>query len=97
MPDGGGSNSSTSLRPLGNRVLLRKIEETVRGGIRRPEGSEVQENVTQEYELIEGPIELDGGARVYLARHKGWRIERNGEDDLYVADVEDILAVEESA
>ena len=110
------SDTGKRLRPLGNRVLLRKVEVSSRGGIVQPRGIEGDEG-TQEYEVVVGihirksygdggvplpktdpaNIDLPNGARVYLAKHKGWKLERDGEDELYVADVEDVLAVEESA
>lgn len=31
--------------------------------------------------------------RIYLARHKGWKIETSSGDELYVAEVDDILAL----
>lgn len=103
-----------SLKPLGNRVLLRKIEGDTRGGITVPRGAEVEESTAQEYEVVglpnltdykladavgiaagNIPERLPIGTRIYLARHKGWKIETRDGDEFYVADVEDILAVEE--
>lgn len=55
-----------------------------------------EESGSQEYEVIESLTSIvQRGDRVYLARHKGWKIETNDDEELYAADVDDILAVEE--
>lgn len=91
---------STRLRPLGRRVILRKIEAGSRGGISVPKSIESEEH-TQAYEVVARPQPIVDsclvmGDKVYLARHKGYKIDRDGEE-LYVADVDDLLAVEEEA
>lgn len=101
----------TRLRPLGNRVILKKIEEDKSGGVFIPKGME-QEEGTQEFEVVEVPaysVDVKGKSpavidsivrellkptdRIYLARHKGYKILTNSGEELYAADIEDVLAV----
>lgn len=108
------------LIPLGNRVILRRIEESRRGtGPVVPKmagefGGDERE-LTQAYEIVAVPCSSDFdddygncdvhskvsglddatiGDRVYLARHKGYRISTFDGEELYAADISDILAVE---
>lgn len=90
-------DSAKRLRPLGNRVLLRKIESGNSGGIVKPQGVESEDMGALEYEVVESTSSsLAPGERVYLPKSKSWKLEHDGEE-LYAAEVEDILAVEESA
>jgi co-chaperonin GroES (HSP10) len=89
----------TRLRPLGPRVILKKIESDTKGGLRMPDSVD-SETGSQEYEVVALAAELSAasprpGDRIYLAKHKGYKIEKNDGEELYAAEVVDILAVEE--
>lgn len=90
------------LIPLGRRVILRKVEESTRNGIRTQLDGAPREEGSQEYVVVAGGCVISSGdnvwvlgpgQRVYLALHKGWKIETRDGEEWYAAEVDDILAV----
>lgn len=100
---------TTRLKPLGNRVILRKIDQGSHGGVAIPKTVERDDDGTQEFEVVESAGDhtctkprchythsggLHVGSRIYLARYKGWKVLTSSGEELYIADVDDVLAVE---
>jgi chaperonin GroES len=94
--------TKTKIKPLGNRVLVRKIEEQeqIKGGIIIPDAAK---EASQEAEVIalgsgrndEGKIlefEVKVGDRVLISRYGGTEVKRDKEM-LVVLRQDDILAV----
>jgi chaperonin GroES len=90
------------IKPLGNRVLVKKIEEQeqVKGGIIIPDAAK---EISQEAEIIalgsgkneDGEVldfEVKVGDRVLISKYGGTEIKRNG-DVLVILKQDDILAI----
>ena len=91
-----------SIRPLGNRVLVKKLEEKeqVKGGIIIPDAAK---EASQEAEVValgsgrndEGKViefEVKVGDKVLISKYGGTEI-KQGKDTLLVLRQDDILAV----
>jgi len=82
------------LKPLGNRVLVRKLEEEEEGGIVLPADVERDEKYVKAEVLEVGTaekIEVKKGDRVLLSGYGGTEVELDGEKLLIVKST-DILA-----
>jgi chaperonin GroES len=82
------------LKPLGNRVLVKKLEEEEEGGIVLPADAERDEKHirAQVLELGTGEkIEVKKGDKVLLSSFGGTEIELDGEE-LLIVKATDILA-----
>jgi chaperonin GroES len=96
------SKRQTTLRPLHDRVLVKRIEEeTVRRGIIIPDSAKEK---PQEGKIIavgkgkvaddgkKSPLDVKAGDRVLFARYSGSEISLDGEDYLVMKE-EDLLGV----
>lgn len=97
------SKNKTSITPLGDRVLVRRVEETetIRGGIHIPDSAREK---PQEAEVLAlGPgrrdkhgkriaFEVKAGDRVLVAKFGGTEVQRDGETLLLLRE-DDILGV----
>ncbi|MDR1233058.1 MAG: co-chaperone GroES [Puniceicoccales bacterium] len=94
--------TKTKIKPLGNRVLVKKIEEQeqIKGGIIIPDAAK---EASQEAEVIalgsgrndEGKVlefEVKVGDRVFISKYGGTEVKRDKET-LVVLRQDDILAV----
>lgn len=94
MPD----LSQSHLIPLFSRVLLRKIEQSSRGGLTIPRGSVDAEELTDEYEvLLIGDavnVAVRVGDRLVYPLDKRWKIvDPVTGSELYIANIDDALAI----
>jgi chaperonin GroES len=85
----------TKLKPLGNRVLVRKIEEEEEGGIILPEEAKKDEDYVRALVLEIGTddkIEVKKGDKVLLSGFSGTKVKIEGEE-LTIVKASDILAL----
>lgn len=96
-------NDQTNFRPLGNRVLLRRLdaEQTLKGGIILPESSKKKQEQAEIIALGSGkkdkdghiiPIDLKIGDIVLMEKYSGQEIHLNDED-LVIVRADDLIAV----
>ena len=92
-----------SFRPLGNRVLLRRLaaEETLKGGIILPDTAKKKQEQAEVIAIGTGkkdkqghliPIPVHVGDIVLIEKYSGQEISLNGED-FVIARAEDLIAV----
>jgi len=84
----------TKLKPLGNRVLVRKLEEEEESGIVLPADVERDEKYIRAEVLEVGTaekIEVKKGDKVLLSSYGGTEVELDGEE-LLIVKTNDILA-----
>lgn len=92
-----------SLRPLGNRVLLRRLaaEETLKGGIILPDAAKKKQEQAEVMAVGTGkkdksgqliPIPVKTGDVVLLEKYSGQEVTLDGEDYVIVRS-EDLIAV----
>jgi chaperonin GroES len=82
------------LKPLGNRVLVKKLEEEEEGGIVLPADVERDEKYIRAEVLEVGTaekIEVKKGDKVLLSSYGGTEVELDGEE-LLIVKTTDILA-----
>lgn len=93
----------TSLRPLGNRVLLRRLaaEETLKGGIILPDNAKKKQEHAEVIAIGTGkkdknnhiiPIPVQVGDIVLIEKYSGQEVTLDGED-YTIARGEDLIAV----
>ena len=87
----------TKLKPLGNRVLVKKLEEEEEGGIVLPADVERDEKYIRA-EVIEvgtaEKIEVEKGDEVLLSSYGGTEVELDGEELLIVKTTEILAKLE---
>lgn len=93
----------TSLRPLGNRVLLRRLaaEETLKGGIILPDNAKKKQEHAEVIAIGTGKKDKNGhlvaipvkvGDIVLIEKYSGQEVTLNGEDYV-IARGEDLIAI----
>jgi chaperonin GroES len=94
---------STSFRPLGNRVLLRRLaaEETLKGGIILPENAKKKQEHAEVIAIGTGkkdkngqliPIPVKVGDIVLIEKYSGQEVNLNNEDYV-ITRADDLIAV----
>lgn len=95
--------SSTLLRPLGNRVLLRRLEaeETLKGGIILPDNAKKKQEHAEVVAIGTGkkdkngvliPIPVKVGDIVLIEKYSGQEVALNDEDYV-IARADDLIAI----
>jgi chaperonin GroES len=95
--------TKTSLRPLGNRVLLRRLaaDETLKGGIILPDNAKKKQEHAEVIAIGTGkkdknglliPIPVKAGDIVLIEKYSGQDVTLDGEDYV-IARGEDLIAI----
>lgn len=95
--------SNTSLRPLGNRVLVRRLdaEETLKGGIILPDSAKKKQEQAQVVAIGTGkkdkngqiiPIPVKNGDIILIEKYSGQEVTLNDEEFVIVRS-DDIIAI----
>ncbi len=98
-----GNSTSTSLRPLGNRVLLRRLaaEEKLKGGIILPDAAKKKQEQAEVIAIGTGkkdkngqllPISVKPGDIVLIEKYSGQEITLNDEEYM-IARADDLIAI----
>lgn len=93
----------TTLKPLGNRVLLRRLEaeETLKGGIILPDAAKKKQEQAEVIAIGNGkrdangkhvPINLNIGDIVLIEKYSGQEVRLNDEDYI-IARADDLIAI----
>ncbi|MEI8366243.1 MAG: co-chaperone GroES [Parachlamydiaceae bacterium] len=101
--DKASTQKHTSLRPLGNRVLLRRLaaEESLKGGIILPDAAKKKQEQAEVVAIGTGkkdkngqliPIPVKAGDIVLIEKYSGQEVTVNDEE-LVIARSEDLIAV----
>lgn len=96
-------NAKQTLRPLGNRVLLRRLaaEETLKGGIILPDNAKKKQEHAEVIAIGTGkkdkngqliPIPVKIGDIVLIEKYTGQEINLDG-DDFVIARGDDLIAI----
>lgn len=94
---------STSLRPLGNRVLLRRLapEETLKGGIILPDAAKKKQEQAEVIAVGTGkkdkngqliPMPVQPGDTVLIEKYSGQEVTIDN-DELIIARADDLIAI----
>jgi chaperonin GroES len=77
--------ASTKVRPLHDRLLVRRLEpkETARGGIIIPDTAKERKRL---------PVDVEVGDRILFGKYSGTEIEMDGEEVLVVRE-DEVLAI----
>lgn len=97
--------SKKTLKPLGNRVLLKRLEEaeTLKGGIILPDTAKKKQEIAEVVAVGEGSFSKDGskipmpvevGQHVLMDKYSGQEVTVDNEE-FVVARADDIIAVVE--
>lgn len=97
------SNSATKLQPLGNRVVLRRLEqdEKLKGGIILPDAARKKQEQAEVIAVGPGKKDKNGkliapgvkpGDIVLIEKYSGQEVSINDED-LIIAKADDLIAV----
>jgi chaperonin GroES len=97
------TSSATSFRPLGNRVLVRRLaaEETLKGGIILPDAAKKKQEQAEVIAVGSGKKDKNGqliavpvkvGDIILMEKYSGQEISLNGEDYVIVR-ADDLIAV----
>lgn len=97
------TKQKTTLRPLGNRVLLRRLaaEETLKGGIILPDNAKKKQEHAEVIAIGTGkkdkngqiiPIPVNIGNIVLIEKYSGQEVNLDG-DDYLIARGEDLIAI----
>jgi chaperonin GroES len=96
-------NAKQTLRPLGNRVLLRRLdaEETLKGGIILPDNAKKKQEQAEVIAIGTGkkdkngqliPLSVKVGDIVLIEKYTGQEITLDG-DDFIIARGDDLIAI----
>lgn len=85
------------VKPLGNRLLVKRMEaQTTKGGIYLPETAQEKPKVATVVAVGEKVSDVNVGDQIYFSSYAGSEISVSGQENHLILPIDDVLCIVES-